>query len=282
MIKLKHFLAILFVISLISCKDDKNPYIPEPFDHKGQAVKDEKNLVKFLSNHYFDATSREVKILTSGKTPLLDDKKLITKDIKENNINYKLYYYPFTEGKSTKKITVIDSVFVNYKGVKIEDGKLGSKFDENTKTWFTLADVIRGWSYALPNFKAGINNSVTKIKYKDYGQGILFVPSGLAYRNKFIPGIGQNKNLMFYIDLLDVKENTDHDNDNVPSILEDVNGDGKPWNDDTDGDGIPNFKDSDDDNDGKPTKTEDANKDGDPRNDFSSGAKVPDYLNSKV
>ena len=34
---------------------------------------------------------------------------------------------------------------------------------------------------------------------------------------------------------------------------EDLNGDGDPSNDDTDGDGIPNYKDPDDDGDGIPT-----------------------------
>ena len=56
------------------------------------------------------------------------------------------------------------------------------------------------------------------------------------------------------------------DNDNVPTFdddpavdpieIEDLNGDGDETNDDTDNDGIPNFKDQDDDNDNIPTTAE--------------------------
>jgi len=70
----------------------------------------------------------------------------------------------------------------------------------------------------------------------------------------------------------------DDDNDLVPTLFEDVNGDGDPTNDDTDGDGVPNYLDDDDDNDGIPTIAEDANGDGNPTNDDTNGNGIPDYL----
>lgn len=51
------------------------------------------------------------------------------------------------------------------------------------------------------------------------------------------------------------------DNDGIPAIDEDLNGDGNLFNDDTDGDGIPNFLDTDDDNDNVPTQAEIVNND---------------------
>ncbi len=53
------------------------------------------------------------------------------------------------------------------------------------------------------------------------------------------------------------------DNDGVPAELEDINGDGDLDNDDTDGDGLPNYLDDDDDGDNVPTATENP----DPNND---------------
>lgn len=50
--------------------------------------------------------------------------------------------------------------------------------------------------------------------------------------------------------------NGDPDQDGIPTGNEDVNGDGDPMNDDTDGDQIPNYLDDDDDNDGRLTKDE--------------------------
>lgn len=68
------------------------------------------------------------------------------------------------------------------------------------------------------------------------------------------------------------------DNDEVPAFEEDLNGDGNLFNDDSDGDGIPNFLDTDDDNDNVPTIVEIINND-DPNEypDFD-GDGIPDYL----
>ncbi len=56
----------------------------------------------------------------------------------------------------------------------------------------------------------------------------------------------------------------DDDDDGVSTANEDVNGDGDLTNDDTDGDGIPNFRDNDDDGDGIEPDREDSNGNGIP------------------
>ena len=71
---------------------------------------------------------------------------------------------------------------------------------------------------------------------------------------------------------------TDDDGDGVPTKDEDVDQDGDPTNDDTDGDGIPNYLDTDDDGDGVSNKDEDLNGDGDPTNDDTDGDGTPNYL----
>ncbi|MBT8272009.1 MAG: hypothetical protein KJO25_08195 [Bacteroidia bacterium] len=75
----------------------------------------------------------------------------------------------------------------------------------------------------------------------------------------------------------------DDDNDDVPSILEDLNNNGDLEDDDSDGDGIPNYKDNDDDNDNVPTRFENPDPDGD--GDLSDaqntdGTDEPDYLDA--
>ena len=90
--------------------------------------------------------------------------------------------------------------------------------------------------------------------------------------------------LLFYIDLYDLIQGTDHDNDGVASNNEDPDGDGDPRNDDTDLDGSPNYFDVDDDGDGVLTINEDANGDGNPANDFSdpNNPTLADYLNPLI
>ena len=89
----------------------------------------------------------------------------------------------------------------------------------------------------------------------------------------------------------------DHDFDNVPSHLEDLDGDYNLTDDNTDDDSFANFVDGDDDNDGTLTIDEDLEPDtdltvdrdgdgdptndigdGDPTNDDTDGDGIPNYL----
>lgn len=76
---------------------------------------------------------------------------------------------------------------------------------------------------------------------------------------------------------------TKDDNDGIPAALEDINNNGDLTDDDTDGDGIPNYLDLDDDGDNVPTKNENP----DPNNDGvlndaqdTDGDSIPDYLDN--
>jgi FKBP-type peptidyl-prolyl cis-trans isomerase FkpA len=73
-----------------------------------------------------------------------------------------------------------------------------------------------------------------EITYLNTGKGFLFIPSGLGYPSSNANNYSNSlvdTNLLFYIDLLEIVEDTDHDNDGVPSIQEDADGDGDPTND---------------------------------------------------
>lgn len=291
MIKAKHILvAILLATVIYSCGDDDSS--SEPFDHAAQAIIDNDSLVGFLRNHYYDTTVDSVKPLVAGETALYNDPNLKTQNVTEQEVDYKLYYYVKRIGNPMPVKgfpTVVDSILAKYSGQRIVNtDSLTVPFDGNT-LWFTLSGVIRGWTYGFTHFKGGQNvsgqNPNDPINYIDGGKGVLFIPSGLAYRERGTgSNIPANSNLMFYIELWDLVENTDGDGDSIPSILEDIDGDGDPRNDDTDGDNRPNYFDTDDDGDGKPTKDEDRNGDGDPTNDFNdpNNPNLPDYLNPDI
>ena len=290
MIKFKHlFLTVIGSVILYSCSSNNSV---TNFDHEAQSKIDNDSIINFLKKHYYDSDKDSVLPLVSGKKALFEDDKLKTQEYTEQDVKYKLYVYidevgSYAPNKDKGFPTVMDSVYIKYSGQRmVNRDSLSSRFDSGTN-WFTLNAVVRGWTYGIAgNFKGG-HNATTKdnpITFKNGGKGVLFIPSGLAYRNTGNRGIPGNANLMFYVNLFDIVENTDHDNDGVPSIFEDPDKDGDPRNDNTDGDRFFNFLDTDDDGDGKLTKDEDANKDGNPRNDFSDPKKptVPDYLNRDI
>ncbi|SNR15733.1 FKBP-type peptidyl-prolyl cis-trans isomerase [Tenacibaculum jejuense] len=299
MMKIKHILLIGIISILVYSCGDNDPVstIDPNFDHAAQSTIDNDSLVKFFQNHYYDLDTDLVKPMEDGKTPLSQDPNLITQDVVEtingNDIDFKLYAYVRDEGTSSKgNPTVVDSVLVNYSGRKILDSERISpvQFDINTNLWFVLgSSVIRGWTFGMTNFKGGVNATMPNgpITYSGTGKGVLFIPSGLAYRNEGQPsgGILPNDILMFYVEMNDIVADTDIDNDGIPSILEDLDGDGRPWNDDTDGNGVPNFLDPDDDGDLVLTRNEDTMiEDGNPLNDFSDtdNPSLPDYLNPDI
>ena len=212
-------------------------------------------------------------------------------NVSENEIDYELYYYVNNIGspsidKGFPKS--VDSIFVKYEGFRINNtDSITPRFEiRETPIWFTLNSVIRGWAYGFTNFKNGDNvTNNGPITFDNGGNGILFIPSGLAYRNAGTTGlIRSNENLIFYIELYDFIKDTDHDNDGIPSWLEDVDGDGDPRNDDTNGDFFANYLDIDDDGDGVETIDEDANGDGNPANDFNdpNNPTLADYLNPEI
>lgn len=159
-----------------------------------------------------------------------------------------------------------------------------------TPVWFDQLNVIEGWRESIVGFKGAsgaVENSDGTINYNmDFGNYTVFIPSGLAYFATGQVGIPAYAPLIFSIQLYNAKE-SDHDNDGIPSYLEDLNGDRKftiadinddtITHDDTDGDFLPNYFDADDDGDGVPTIDEDINGDGDPTNDIGKNG-IANYL----
>jgi FKBP-type peptidyl-prolyl cis-trans isomerase FkpA len=288
--KIKNIFAFAIVTILIySCGTSSTTPVDD-FDYEAQALIDNDTLVKFLKTHYFDTSVDSVKALVSGQTALYDDtSKLKSMIVTDFDVDYTLYYYVNREGAPDPDKgypTVMDSVFVKYYGQRIvTTDSLSASVDTNSNIWFTLNGVIRGWSHGFTNFKGGKNITDNgPITYENGGNGVLFVPSGLAYSNTGQGPILPNECLLFYIDLYDIVKDTDHDNDGIPSINEDIDGNGDSRDDDTDADGIPNFFDLDDDGDGTLTVNEDANGDGNPANDFNdpNNPTLADYLNPEI
>jgi len=289
MTKIKNVLAFIIFAAFIYGCDNASVQAIDDFDYEAQALIDNDTLVKFLKNHYFDTSLELVKTMVTGETALYDDSKLNSMSVTENDIDYTLYYYTNRLGNPVLDKgypSVIDSIYVKYDGQRIiNTDSITDSFDSNNGIWFTLNSVIRGWAYGFTNFKGG--NNITNngpITFEDGGNGVLFIPSGLGYSNTGSGAILPNEPILFYIDLFDFVKDTDHDNDGVPSINEDIDENEDPRDDDTDLDGIPNYFDTDDDGDGVLTKDEDANEDGNPANDFSdlNNPTLADYLNAEI
>jgi len=273
--KLKYLVPILtLLITFFSCNKD-NDDDTEIFDAVAQSIIDDELLVDYLQSHYYiPALDNEpfgtVDTLMNNELSLFS--QVETQNITHNDISYNLYYLLIEQGVNDSP-TRYDSVFVKYRGFRLDSVKFDESTNFNTtRSWLDLNSVIQGWKYGFPNFKSGNNVSEPgePISFEDNGKGILFIPSGLAYGNSGASSIPPNAPLLFHIELALVVT-ADNDNDGVLNMHEDLNGNGETADDDTDGDGFPNYVDPDDDGDGTLTKDESITEDAD-------GDGIVDYL----
>lgn len=275
--KIKYTIAFAFLALLVvvSCKKDE--YVP--FDYVGQEVLDDAALIEYMQNHYFDEVDDEIKLIDNGQESFFEQVEI--EIVNSNNIDYKLYYIVKKQGVGYQPLKV-DKVMSTYKGELLN----GYVFDSRESItvgnpWFSLESVIKGWQYGFVHFKGGVNVSLpdAPLKFENFSSGFLFIPSGLGYNNTPSGAIPPNSPLIFTIDL-QYAAPVDHDKDLVFSYLEDLNGNGEVLDDDTDGDGIPDYADQDDDGDGVLTRDEDIDGDLDPTNDDTDGDGIPNYLDS--
>jgi|JI6StandDraft_1071083.scaffolds.fasta_scaffold63067_2 hypothetical protein len=224
---------------------------------------------------------------------------LMTKTCKANDISYTIYYIKLQEGGTTtinsRKPCNLDGVWAAYKGRLMDEfvakGTLvggvattadtggisandeGTVFDsnDNPNSFFELDQVVRGWAEIFPLFKTGsyLANADGTTTYSDFGAGVMFLPSGLAYFNGSVGSIPSYSPLIFNFKLFEIKRN-DHDGDGIKDFEEDLDGDGYIYTtaangatfingrniDDTDSDGYVDVYDGDDDDDYYLTRTE--------------------------
>jgi FKBP-type peptidyl-prolyl cis-trans isomerase len=305
--KFKFYFLVSFVtLSLFSCrKDDIGITVEPPRDYKVQYIADTTLIKDYLDKHY---------IIVKDNPGLVDDQdvtivkredgdtehksiteqtkyKLLSKDVFLHDIKYKLYYLVLRSGAGESPCNV-DDVLAAYKGTYLRKSVATETTASVSATFFeesrypqaflnlfpvgNKGGLITGWSEILPQFKSGTNtiNDNGTVSHKDFGAGVIFIPSGLAYYNRGIGLIPSYSPLVFSFKLYEIKR-IDSDNDGLFNYQEGLNPDGYIYDyrnklnyptapadekihyaDDTDKDGIPDFLDVDDDGDNYTTRFE--------------------------
>ena len=310
-----YILLITILLVGFSCGDDDDDGIIEvpEADRTEQQVIDNDSLVSYLQSHYVDASllsnNPTISFTEININQLPDDGELpnpnqnsLLIDIVETltttyfDVEYEYYILKINQGGSENSPNFSDKVRVSYEGTLMDDTVFDSS---STPVDFDLTSTIAGWGRVLPEFNLAedfIINSDGTVTYNNPGIGIMFLPSGLGYYSAAAGSVPVYSNLIFKFKVFQSELN-DHDFDNVPSHLEDINGDYDLTNDNSDDDTFADFVDSDDDNDGTLTIDEDLEPDsdltvdrdgdgdptndigdGDPTNDDTDGDGIPNYL----
>lgn len=276
-----YFLAFCTLLGLFSCGKAEDDIVYEQLRYYGpQYATDLALIEQFLQTHYIESIvnnpgspdDQDIKIspIPEGDTtkePIWDSPMLHSKEVFFNLLTYKVYYLTLREGVGETP-TRVDGVLAAYEGSYMSlDGAdpINTQFEYNPvpSTFFPLPSTITGWQEIFPLFRKGAvvaGEGPNPAVYTDFGAGVMFLPSALAYYNVkqtsassvVIPAYSP---LMFSFKLYDVRR-LDQDGDGILSINEDLDADGTYTDDDTDADGTPNYLDTDDDGDGYLTKDE--------------------------
>ncbi|MES2747340.1 MAG: FKBP-type peptidylprolyl isomerase [Bacteroidota bacterium] len=280
---MKNVFKVVFLVVLtglvVSCNKNDDPEIVPLRDYTVQYASDIEAIKTFLKTHKLPSAAlnpNTMQHLDFGPSiPELDptsiwgtdattpNANLLHWDVEKDNITYTIYYLQLQQGSATtsKSPCNLDGILAAYEGQLLD----GTVFDSDfyPQSYFNLNGVIRGWSEIFPKFKSGsyVSNPDGTIDYSNFGAGIMFIPSGLAYYSNSPSSIPSYSPLIFSFKLYEVQR-IDNDGDGVYSFQEDINGDGyirdneTTFEDDTDHDGIPNALDVDDDGDNYLTKEE--------------------------
>ncbi len=265
--KILYILGLSASLFVVSCnKDDDKTKITPPRDYAEVYSEDIIKIEEYLRTHTLSVTRNGDDVatvsfdtLTTGGISIMDQTEypLQYKMVRKHDIDYKLYYLKLDSKGDTeadgRKPSGADQVLTTYVGRTLDN----EIFDSNDRgAAFDLTGVIAGWQLIIPEFRSGDNaiNADGTLNFSNYGSGVMFVPSGLAYFNSSSNGIPMYSSLIFTFNLHQVFY-LDHDNDGILSRYEfGYDADGNII--DTDGDGTPDYKDFDDDNDGYLTKEE--------------------------
>jgi hypothetical protein len=271
----KIVLSVVVISSMFSCQNNDNVTATPPRPYNEVYPEDLAKIEDFLATHYVtwdaDFNTTFTQIPAGGtQTPIANMAELDTIQRKFHDITYKIYYLKLREGTGENP-TRLDSTYVAYKGntftKKTTDNVVTytqNVFDQSdTPVWFTLEDVIKGWGEVIPKFKTGshVVNLDGTVSFRNYGAGVMFLPSGLGYYNTATGNIASYSPLIFSFKLYNQRFR-DHDRDKIPSKIEYREKETTGLVDfnkvalDTDGDGLPNYLDVDDDADGVLTKVE--------------------------
>jgi FKBP-type peptidyl-prolyl cis-trans isomerase FkpA len=278
--------VFVFCIVLASCGNNNTPDAEPLRDYATQYATDIAAIDQYIDTHYLTYDSNynvtfDTLVPGNGHSSIRTDVAFQLHDttVAQGGIDYKIYFIKFREGDivNGKRPTQVDSIHVAYKGINL---KKSAQFDiADTPVWFKLQEVITGWSHILPNFHTGTYTPSTggnPATFNDFGAGVMFLPSALAYYNNAAGTIPAYSPIIFNFKLYELQYR-DQDGDGIlskderkmltsiptsvrwkenPYLGYDYDGDGTVEIYDTDGDGVPNMYDTDDDGDNFTTRSE--------------------------
>lgn len=217
--KIKFFvLSILFTSTFLSCVKDVD--IPQPAvkrDYQTQYNEDIIKIENYLKTHsisvinhpgfldHMNVSYATVPSLDAnsiwGINPLTPNANVLSKLVTTQGVVHKVYYLRLQDGVGTSP-TVSSQIRSYYKCSLMDNGStiVGSSAD--TGVDLHMSQLILGWREIFPLFKMGTISGPNQ--YNDYGAGVMFLPSAMAYYDLQVNQIPSYSPLIYNFKLFNV------------------------------------------------------------------------------
>ena len=221
--KIKNYLSLLvfLVVIVLACSpDDPDVELVPDRDRTEQQAEDLILLNEYLEAHYYNSEELSMLInasvtdivitkledgetLPAGHTILANSSDLLSRTIVFEETTYQYFILKLNQGGGEASPRFTDKVRVAYEGSLTEDL---SVFDGRIIQDFDLVGagsglgLIPGWPRVFPEFNVaqGFTTGADGVIYDNYGLGVMFLPSGLAYFSRgTVPGVPAYSNLVF-------------------------------------------------------------------------------------
>lgn len=211
-------LSLLLSSPFLSCdNNDSAADVPQKRDYQDQYNVDIAKIENYLKTHAItvvtnpgfaddqNATYSVVPNLDAnsiwGTDPLVPKANVLTKLVTVAGVEHKIYYIKFRDGVGASP-NMSNQIKAYYNFVLLNDGSTPIETSADTGVNLQLNRLILGWKHILPEFKMGTITGINQ--YNDFGAGVMFLPSALAYYEQNNANVPAYSPVIFNIKLFNV------------------------------------------------------------------------------
>jgi hypothetical protein len=210
--------SLLLSTTFLSCDgNDSMPDVPQKRDYQDQYNEDIAKIENYLKTHaitvvtnpgFADDQNATYSVVPSldansiwGTDPLVPKVNVLTKIAIVGGVEHKIYYLKFRDGVGASPNTS-NQIKAYYNFVLLNDASTPIETSSEAGVNLQLNKLILGWKYILPEFKMGTITGINQ--YNDFGAGVMFLPSALAYYEQSSANVPAYSPVIFNIKLFNI------------------------------------------------------------------------------
>lgn len=210
-------LSIVLSNAFLSCEKEDPIVLPQKRDYQTQYNDEIVKIENYLKTHSISvvdnpgATDDQNVFYTLvpsldinsiwGTDPLVPNANVLTKLVTVGGVVHKIYYVKFRDGVGASP-NLSSQIRAYYNFALLNDDSTIIQTTTTNGVNLFMNGLILGWQNILPEFKMGTITGTNQ--YNDFGAGVMFLPSALAYYERNTSGVPAYSPVIFNFKLFHV------------------------------------------------------------------------------